>query len=69
MGLDRRLTGGRWSAAAGVVALAAVLLFQPAVLAFPYRAESELGPVLSERPIDPVALRTVTARRQGEAGD
>lgn len=61
MGLGlRRLLGGRINVAIGtVVVLLASPVFAPQLLAFPYRAESAIGPVRSERAIDAAALARV----------
>jgi hypothetical protein len=45
-----------------IALLLASPLFAPQLLAFPYRAESAIGPVWSERPIDQAALDRVAAR-------
>ena len=53
--------------AAGLV-LASPLV-APQVLAFPYRAESGIGPVWSEQPIDAAALERVTVQTEALLGE
>ena len=53
------------NAAIGVTGVAlAMPLLAPQVLAFPYHAESDIGPVWSENPIDERALAGVAERTQ-----
>jgi len=53
-----RLMGGTWSFALGaVLLLLASPLLAPQLLAFPHKAQTELGPVWSEDKLDPAMLK------------
>jgi len=58
-----RLLGGGFGIALGAVAvLLASPLLAPQLLGFPFRSDSAIGPVWSERAIDPAALERVAAQ-------
>lgn len=61
--MKRGPRGGRIAAALSApFALLIAPLYAPQLLAFPYRAESAIGTVRSDRPIDPAALARVASR-------